>query len=246
METKLITIVTVFLFSFSVLLFSQKINYETKNYKDSSSEKRYHVSVNYPQIVNYKDSRVQDKINSIIQTEINKDADDFIKEMQDWDLTDIPAEFGSEFDCTFSVYYSQDNIFSFAFEIFTYYAGAAHPYSYAKCMNMDLAQVKIMDFAMMFRDENEGLKKISDYCFNDLKKQSEKEDFGFDDEWVKEGTKPDVKNYENTGIESYWLLVIFNPYQAASYAAGPQTVKIPYSELKDFINPKGPLSIFLK
>jgi hypothetical protein len=246
MNSKLFSYVFIFIFSLPVLSFSQKINYETKNYKDSSTVKRYHVSVNYPQIVNYKDSRVQDKINSIIQTEINKSADDFIKEMQDWDLTNIPADFGSDFDCNFSVFYSQDDIFSFAFEIFTYYAGAAHPYSYSECMNLDLERVKVIDFAMMFRDENAGLKKISDYCFNDLKKQSKKEDFGFDDEWVKEGTKPDVKNYENTGIESDGLLVIFNPYQAASYAAGPQTVKIPYSELKDFINPKGPLSIFLK
>jgi hypothetical protein len=113
-------------------------------------------------------------------------------------------------------------------------------------MNLDLERVKVIDFAMMFRDENSGLKKLSDYCFNELKKRNDTEDICTDDEWLKEGTKPDVKNYESLPIEPEGILVIFNAYQVACYAAGPQTVKIPYSELKDFINPKGPLSIFLK
>ncbi len=246
MISKLLSYLFIFIFSLPVLAFSQKINYETKSYKDSSTVKRYHVSVNYPKVVGFKDTHIQDKINSIIQTEIKKVSDDFIKEMEDWDLTDIPADFGSEFDCNYSVSYSQDNIFSFAFDIYTYFAGAAHPYSYSYCMNLDLERVKVMDFALMFRDENTGLKKLSDYCFKELKKRNDTEDICTDDEWLKEGTKPDPENYRSISIELDGLLVIFNAYQVACYAAGPQTVLIPYSELKGILNPNGPLSSFIK
>ncbi|HEY5125589.1 MAG TPA: DUF3298 and DUF4163 domain-containing protein [Ignavibacteria bacterium] len=246
MNSKLLSCLFIFVFSIPVLAFSQKINYETKGFKDSSVVKRYQISVSYPQVIGFKDTRAQDKVNTIIQTEIKKISDDFIKQLVDWDLTDIPADFSSEFECNFTVSYSQDNIFSVAFEIYTYYAGAAHPYSYAYCMNMDLVRAKVIDFTLMFKDENSGLKKLSDYCFNELKKRNDTEDICTDDEWLKEGTKPDVKNYESLPIEPEGILVIFNAYQVACYAAGPQTVKIPYSELKDFINPKGPLSIFLK
>jgi hypothetical protein len=37
------------------------------------------------------------------------------------------------------------------------------------------------------------------------------------------------------------LLITFDEYQVAPYAAGPQKVAIPYSELRALINPQGPL-----
>ena len=246
MHTKFIAIVILILFSFPVLLFSQKIKYETISYKDSNSAKRYQISVKYPQIVKHYDDKVQKQLNSIIKTEINNVADDFKKDMEEWDMTDVSGDFSSEFDCSFEMYYNMDNIFSFSFEIFTYYAGAAHPYSYSKCMNLDIENVKIIDLNSMFKDTVSGLNKLSEYCYNDLKKQSEKTDLCTDDEWLKEGTKPVNENYKSISVEQDGLLVIFNSYQVSCYAAGPQQVKIPYSELKNVLNPKGPLRIFLK
>jgi hypothetical protein len=246
MNTKLFTIVTVLLFSFPVLLLSQKIKYETLSYKDSNSAKRYQISVKYPQIVKHYDDKVQKQLNSIIKAEINNVADDFKKDMEEWDMTDVSRDFSSEFDCSFEIYYNMDNIFSFSFEIFTYYAGAAHPYSYSKCMNLDIENVKIIDLNSMFKDTVSGLNKLSEYCYNDLKKQSDSSDFGFDEDWVKEGTKPTSEYFANILVEKNGLLVKFNGYQVASYAAGPKEVKIPYSELKKVLNPKGPLSVFLK
>jgi hypothetical protein len=98
----------------------------------------------------------------------------------------------------------------------------------------------------MFKDTVSGLNKLSEYCYNDLKKQSDSSDFGFDEDWVKEGTKPTSEYFANILVEKNGLLVKFNGYQVASYAAGPKEVKIPYSELKKVLNPKGPLSVFLK
>jgi hypothetical protein len=37
------------------------------------------------------------------------------------------------------------------------------------------------------------------------------------------------------------MLVFFDPYQVAPYAAGPQAVTIPYAALADVADPAGPL-----
>jgi hypothetical protein len=42
------------------------------------------------------------------------------------------------------------------------------------------------------------------------------------------------------------LWITFDPYQVAAYAAGPQTVLVPYSALKDIIKPDGPVATFAK
>jgi len=246
MIKKFITIITVLIVFIPSLLFSQKIDYISKGHSDSNSVKRYSVKVKYPQISNYKEKRVQDLLNATIQTEINKIADDFIKDVQDWDISDIPSDFSSDFDCDYTVSYSQNDIFSIDFEIYTYYAGAAHPYSYSYCLNLDLERMKKIDLTLMFKNENLGLKKLSDYCFKELKDKNDKEDICTDDEWLKEGTKPEIENFKCILIEPNRLRVIFNSYQVACYAAGPQEVLIPYSELKGFINPSNPLSSFIK
>jgi hypothetical protein len=40
------------------------------------------------------------------------------------------------------------------------------------------------------------------------------------------------------------LLVTFNEIRVAPYASGPQTVVVPYAQLKRLISPRGPLATF--
>jgi len=42
------------------------------------------------------------------------------------------------------------------------------------------------------------------------------------------------------------LGINFDAYQVGPYAAGPQYVLVPYSALKDVINPDGPVGQFAK
>jgi hypothetical protein len=42
------------------------------------------------------------------------------------------------------------------------------------------------------------------------------------------------------------LGINFDSYQVGPYAAGPQFVLVPYSALKDLINPEGPIAQFAK
>jgi len=189
---------------------------------------------------------VQNAINEKIQLEINKIADDFYASIREYDLSLVPQEFTSSFESDYNVYYSEGKIFSFTYEIYQYAAGAAHPYYYSKSMNFDLEKVKLIDIAGMFINGEKDLKFISDYCNNDLKKQAKENDYEFDEIYLKEGLEPVPENFENISVKPEGLYVILNPYQVAPYVFGQQFVTIPYSVLKDKINPAGPLKIFLK
>ncbi|MBV9959093.1 MAG: DUF3298 domain-containing protein, partial [Acidobacteria bacterium] len=98
--------------------------------------------------------------------------------------------------------------------------------------------------ADLFKPGANYLEAISRYSVSDLKKRLGPE--GVDDEWIQNGAGPDAGNYQGWNISKKGLAITFDPYQVASYAAGPQRVVIPYSVLKDIIKPDGPLAPFNK
>lgn len=48
---------------------------------------------------------------------------------------------------------------------------------------------------------------------------------------IEQGTTPEEANFENFYLENGDFVLLFPPYQVAAYAAGPQIVKIPRTEL---------------
>jgi hypothetical protein len=243
MKNYLFSIIFLFL---CVNVFSQTIEYDTISFVDSNKTLRLNIDVKYPAIIKYKDVTAQKKINAIIQIEIKQTIDTFVNNIKDYDLSSVPEEFTTSFESGFEIYYSQDDIFSFSYDIYEYVAGAAHPYSYSKAMNLNLSNTKRIGLSDMFKKGDKDLKIISDFCHNDLKKQGKENGYDFDEEMFKEGLDPTAENFQNICITPDGLYIIFNAYQVLAYVFGPQSVTMPYSELKNIINPEGPLKIFIK
>ncbi|HEV8168181.1 MAG TPA: RsiV family protein, partial [Pyrinomonadaceae bacterium] len=88
------------------------------------------------------------------------------------------------------------------------------------------------------------LQAIATYCIADLKKQGK--DKGLLDEEIEKGAAASSKNYQSWTIMRRGLGINFDSYQVGPYAAGPQFVLVPYSALKDLINPEGPVAQFAK
>ena len=63
---------------------------------------------------------------------------------------------------------------------------------------------------------------------------------------IERGAAPSAKNYQSWTITRSGLGINFDAYQVGAYAAGPQFVMVPYSALKDLINPDGPIAQFAK
>ncbi|MHB8914116.1 MAG: RsiV family protein [Minisyncoccota bacterium] len=56
--------------------------------------------------------------------------------------------------------------------------------------------------------------------------------------FIAAGTTPEAKNFENFFLDNGYLVVLFPPYQVAPYTAGPQTLRIPLSEVSSILKPE--------
>ncbi|OYV27430.1 MAG: hypothetical protein B7W98_01795 [Parcubacteria group bacterium 20-58-5] len=61
---------------------------------------------------------------------------------------------------------------------------------------------------------------------------------GADAAFITPDTTPDDKNFANFFFDNQNLVILFPPYAVAPYAAGPQTLRIPTSELANILKPE--------
>ena len=116
-----------------------------------------------------------------------------------------------------------------------FYLGGAHPGSYHWSVNYDFSTGQELTLGDLFIPGSPYLERISEYCIPEL---TEKLEF---DIW-EEGAVPTPENYQVWALTSEGVLIIFDEYQVAPYAAGPQQVIVPFEILIDIIHPNGPVS----
>jgi hypothetical protein len=58
-----------------------------------------------------------------------------------------------------------------------------------------------------------------------------------DSDMIARGTTPEEKNFQNFFFDNKDFVILFAPYEVAAYAAGPQTLRIPVSELANILRP---------
>ncbi|HUX80914.1 MAG TPA: RsiV family protein [Candidatus Paceibacterota bacterium] len=56
-----------------------------------------------------------------------------------------------------------------------------------------------------------------------------------DASFIQNGTEPKESNFQNFFIDNSYFVVLFAPYAVAPYSAGPQTLRIPMSELGNIL-----------
>jgi hypothetical protein len=139
------------------------------------------------------------------------------------------------------------NILSIPMEYYTYTQGA-HGISITAFLNYDISTGKEIVIKDIFLEDPNYLQLISDYAKNELMvKLVDGENPMSDASWVKDGIKPVQDNYEgNIGFSQEGIVVVYQPYQVAAYAAGPQTVLVPYDAVAGIIDPDGLLKDFPK
>jgi hypothetical protein len=111
-------------------------------------------------------------------------------------------------------------------------------------LNYDLKNGKQLKLADLFKPGSKYLQAIATYSIADLKKQGKEK--GLTDEEIERGAAADAKNYQSWNITKRGLAISFDSYQVGPYAAGPQSVTVPYSALKDLISPEGPIAQFAR
>jgi hypothetical protein len=226
------------------IAFTGDVELISKQIKERSKEMNLEIAANYPQLTGGNNPNLE-KFNQAARALVSKKVAGFKKDLQNEEgLEPLPDSMGSDLSVDYTVVLAQDDLVSIKFEVGSYYQGAAHPNSYSDVLNYDLKNGKQLKLADLFKPGAKFLPVIATYSIGDLKKQAK--DKGLLDDLIESGAAPAAKNYLSWNITKKGLGINFDPYQVGPYAAGPQYVMVPYTILKDLINPDGPIAQFAK
>lgn len=125
-----------------------------------------------------------------------------------------------------------NHILSFKFAI-VFYTGGAHPNHNIVSLVFELKDNKKLFLSDLFVVNSNYLERISSLTMAELNKRE-----STTEAWVQSGAGPKAENYEAFGVLDDSLIFYFAPYMVASYSAGEQQVKIPFSQIKNILNPK--------
>ena len=206
--------------------------------QETGTSSDYKITTKTPSLTGSNDLRVKTFNDEMIAV-VKSAVDDYRQKMSSFGPAPIQTQ--STFDLKYEQTAPIGNILSIQFTMEGYVAGMAHPYHEIRTVNFDLEKGKDIMMSAHFTANSDYLKTIADYCVAELSKR----DIGFTD-MFKQGADPTPDNYQEWNITSNSLVIIFNEYQVAPYVSGPQTVTVPYSELKRLIDPNGPLGSFVK
>jgi hypothetical protein len=219
-----------------------------KQIKESNKKLMYEIGAEYPQLTGGNNPNFE-KFNQAVRASVMKKVASFKKEVaaDEGEEPRPEGSMGSDLGIGYTVALAQDDLISVAFDVGSYYQGAAHPNSYSEVINYDLKNGKLLKLSDLFKPGAKYLQAIAGYCIADLKKQSKaKGADGLPEDQIESGAAPTAKNYARWTITKKGLGINFDAYQVGPYAAGPQFVIVPYSTLKDLISPDGPVGPFAK
>jgi len=228
--------------------FTGDVELGAKQIKESNKKLMYELAAQYPQVIGGNNPNFE-KFNQAARASVTKKVAEFKKNMTEGEGEPKPeGSMGSDLDVSYTVALAQDDLISVGFNVYSYYQGAAHPNSFSEVLNYDLKNGKQLKLSDLFKPGAKYLQTISKYCIDDLKKQMKVgvQEGDVDNQWIENGAGPTAKNYQSWTITKKGLGINFDSYQVGPYAAGPQFVTVPYSALKDLINPDGPIAQFAK
>ena len=230
--------------------FSSGVEIVARRIKENNKKRKYEIDAVYPQVTG-SGSPNYEKFNQTVRGLVTKRVNAFKAEMAPSPDDPAPTELesmGSDLNIAYTIALAKDDLISVLLDVGSYSAGAAHPNSYSEVVNFDLKNGKLLKLADLFQPGSKYLQSISAYCIADLKKQGKQNGEGsmLEDDWIQRGAGPDAENYGSWTIGKKGLGIIFDSYQVAAYAAGPQHVLVPYSALKGLIKADGPIAQFVK
>jgi hypothetical protein len=194
----------------------------------------YTITAQTPQLTGSDDPRVlafNQRLNDLVTEEVESYRRDFRSRA----IT--PLSNGSYLEVTYTTVSQIGDLWSLKFDFSFYADTAAHPGLNHVTLNYDLGQGRELGLGDLFLPDSGYLEAISRYCIAELQKQP------YSDSFIMDGAQPTLQNYRNWNVAPEGLIITFGAYQVAPGAAGPQRVIVPYGELRDFINPQGPLAI---
>ena len=202
----------------------------SKSYSEQSADGGFIVLLQYP----YIEAGLSEgfaEFNQQVEGIVFGELETFRKQIDEQSLTPAESVGPSSFLSAYEVANATQGILSLRLNFDQYASGAAHPYPYTVTLTYDFEKQKALSLADLFLPDSEYLQRLSDLALADLSQR----------EWFDsaQGLAPLEQNYPNWLLTEDGLTIIFDVYQVAPYAAGPQLVEISFDQLQGLLSAGG-------
>ncbi len=210
------------------------------------------ITIEYPAILAAPTPQAKDSINEYVRKALlrpmlgEKPAEDveaalsqFIEEYKKFkvDFPDYPTSWSIEREI--KVYYQNAGLASLSFYEFSF-TGGAHPNSGVYYVNFDLQSGKRLTLKDLFTEGfQERLNIVAEKRFRELKAIAPNQTYADAGFWFE---NEQFKLTDNFAVGDTGVVFYYNNYEVAPYAMGPTELGISYRDLKELIDPNGPLA----
>lgn len=230
---------------------------------DSIEGRVYSLNFHYPEFSGYKNINALNKFNKLIVSIKDSVINAFIEKIKN-DYNINPGNGKSELSYVYSIAYNRNAIVSIKFDTYPGYAGYSENEAVYSALNYNLKTGKEIRLKDLFRKDSDYLKILYNYCLEDLHTQAiahnkvpqDKRPItflgGIDDDWILDYSKenwiqPLEQNYNffvltEKGIEFNFVPSLIQGF----YPGKPDKVLVPYSNLQNVIEPRGPIGFVSK
>ena len=205
----------------------------TRSFVEESANPRYEIKVEWPELEWAGNPQVE-AFNQAAEALAQEEIATFKQGVANTPNEPAFQEFSSSLSVGYLPTYMDSGLFSVRMNVGFYMAGAAHPAHYSHAITYDLSAGRVLALEELFQPGSAYLETLSTFCLEDLAARGTLA-------W-EEGALPKAENFQDWNLTPGGLEIMFDEYQVAPYASGPQTVLIPYERLKDVMNPEGPLA----
>lgn len=188
----------------------------------------------YPLLISQNE--VIQNISTKLRERMKPAIEDFQKDAKEGFMTDLITSTWI-FTYDYSIEYYSEKLISFTGLVYSY-TGGAHGNTYFVSSNYSIQdeESKLLKLSDLFKKDSKYVKTLSDLIIADLKKQKAG--------WVANGEITSLKEDEigPFALSPRGIQFAFAPYAVGPYSDGSFFVTIRYNQLKDIIDPSGPLS----
>ena len=178
------------------------------------------ITVRYPLELTYHDA-----VRQAVDAYLDGARAAFLQPMVDYGLFPSPGPLVLDID--YELFGFSPSVAGIKFSAYEY-TGGAHGMITFRTLTFDLDAGRLLTLDELFAPGVEPLATIAGLVQVSLATQLG--DMA-DADWIALGAGPDLANYQNWVLTPEALTFVFEPYQVAAYAAGPQTVGIPLAQI---------------
>ena len=144
----------------------------------------------------------------------------------------------SSYTLSYTIYRSDQQFISLLLVEDTYFAGAVHPGRKHTAVNYDIGRKTFLELSDLFIEDSSYRLIISQFIFQELSER-------YEESIDVNGLNTILEEEPLWNVTANGMLMTIEEYQILPYAAGSPQVLVPYDILIDYIDPKGPLGIFV-